>query len=122
MREAFSGTPCLSLLPSCRFVWKRLGTAISRASRVFDNSGKVCQSNNCNVIKDKISDFRPKVPAIVALRNPGMKPRHWEELSEKVGTTVGVVWEARALIESLLDSSVVVFSGEQKNKNGLALP
>lgn len=62
----------------------RLGTAIQKASRVFDNTGKVAQSNICNTIKDKVTAFRPKVPAIVALRNPGMKPRHWEQLSEKV--------------------------------------
>ncbi|CAM9230557.1 unnamed protein product, partial [Ectocarpus fasciculatus] len=64
---------------------ERLGTAIQKASRVFDNTGKVAQSNICNVIKDKVSAFRPKVPAIVALRNPGMKPRHWEQLSDKLG-------------------------------------
>ncbi|CAM9874991.1 unnamed protein product, partial [Sphacelaria rigidula] len=64
---------------------ERLGTAITKASRVFDNSGKVAQSNICNGIKDKIAAFKPKVPAVVALRNPGMKPRHWEQLSEKLG-------------------------------------
>ena len=51
---------------------------------MFDKGGKVAQSNICNSIKDKVAAFKPKVPAIVALRNPGMKPRHWEQLSEKV--------------------------------------
>lgn len=62
----------------------RLGATMVKASRVFDTSGKVAQSNICNSIKDKISAFKPKVPAVVALRNPGMKPRHWQQLSEKV--------------------------------------
>lgn len=50
---------------------------------MFENSGKVAQSNICNATKDKIAAFKPKVFAIVALRNPGMKRRHWEQLGEK---------------------------------------
>ncbi|CAN0393364.1 unnamed protein product, partial [Laminaria digitata] len=63
-------------------ITQRLGTSIAKASRVFDKGGKVAQSNICNTVKDKVTAFKPKVPAIVALRNPGMKPRHWEQLSE----------------------------------------
>jgi len=29
--------------------------------------------------------FRPQVPIVVALRTEGMKERHWNMLSEKVG-------------------------------------
>ncbi|CAM9209982.1 unnamed protein product, partial [Choristocarpus tenellus] len=54
------------------------------ASRFFDNNGKVGQSNIANFVKDRVNEFKPKVPIIVALRNPGMKPRHWKALSEKV--------------------------------------
>ncbi|CAN0222226.1 unnamed protein product [Discosporangium mesarthrocarpum] len=66
-------------------VERRYGVTISKASRFFDNNGKVAQSNIANNVKDKVNEFKPKVPIIVALRNPGMKPRHWEALSEKVG-------------------------------------
>eukprot|EP01012_Entosiphon_sulcatum_P030911 TRINITY_DN3847_c0_g1_i1.p1 TRINITY_DN3847_c0_g1~~TRINITY_DN3847_c0_g1_i1.p1 ORF type:complete len:4187 (-),score=787.17 TRINITY_DN3847_c0_g1_i1:47-10915(-) len=37
-------------------------------------------------IKKSIEDFRPLVPVVTALRNPGMKDRHWSELSRELGT------------------------------------
>jgi dynein heavy chain len=36
-------------------------------------------------IKDVLSQFKPFVPIAIALRKDGMKDRHWEALSEKVG-------------------------------------
>jgi hypothetical protein len=34
-------------------------------------------------VRDEVDLFRPKVPLIVALRNPGMRDRHWQDLTEK---------------------------------------
>jgi dynein heavy chain, axonemal len=31
-----------------------------------------------------VDDFRPNIPLITGLRNPGMKDRHWKDLSKKV--------------------------------------
>ena len=39
-------------------------------------------------IKLELEDFRPMVPLIISLRNPGMRERHWEKLTELVGETV----------------------------------
>lgn len=36
------------------------------------------------IIHSKIEDFRPYIPVIQGLRNPGMKTRHWEMLSERI--------------------------------------
>lgn len=36
------------------------------------------------VIKSKIEDFRPHIPLIQGLRNPGMRSRHWDMLSERI--------------------------------------
>jgi dynein axonemal heavy chain len=36
-------------------------------------------------LRDQVEQFRPNVPLIVALRNPGMRERHWETVSEKLG-------------------------------------
>ncbi|PVD29059.1 hypothetical protein C0Q70_11656 [Pomacea canaliculata] len=36
-------------------------------------------------IKEKIEEFRPYIPLIQGLRNPGMRNRHWELLSEELG-------------------------------------
>ncbi len=36
-------------------------------------------------IQQQIADFRPHLPLITALRNPGMRPRHWQLLSQHLG-------------------------------------
>jgi len=36
-------------------------------------------------IKDAVEEFKPQVPIVIALRTDGMKERHWEMLSEKIG-------------------------------------
>ncbi|KAL0235780.1 hypothetical protein GEMRC1_002362 [Eukaryota sp. GEM-RC1] len=36
-------------------------------------------------VKEEIEEFQPHVPLIVALRSPGMRDRHWEEISEVLG-------------------------------------
>eukprot|EP01035_Chromulina_nebulosa_P018879 gene18879-24671_t len=34
-------------------------------------------------MRDEVDAFKPKVPLIMSLRNPGMRDRHWEELSKR---------------------------------------
>ncbi|CAM9286674.1 unnamed protein product, partial [Phaeothamnion confervicola] len=63
----------------------RFAATILKACRYFENSGKSAQSRIANGIKDQIVAFKPKVPIIVALRSPGMRERHWEDLSAKLG-------------------------------------
>eukprot|EP01116_Phalansterium_solitarium_P017128 TRINITY_DN413_c0_g1_i5.p1 TRINITY_DN413_c0_g1~~TRINITY_DN413_c0_g1_i5.p1 ORF type:complete len:4163 (-),score=2181.62 TRINITY_DN413_c0_g1_i5:539-13027(-) len=41
--------------------------------------------NIASDIKAKIDAFKPQLPLISALRNPGMRERHWKEISDKVG-------------------------------------
>jgi len=36
-------------------------------------------------VKGKIDDFKPVVPLALALRKEGMKDRHWDQISNKVG-------------------------------------
>lgn len=42
-----------------------------------------CQSV-ASEIRTKIEEFRPSIPLIRGLRNPGMRNRHWELLSERI--------------------------------------
>lgn len=44
--------------------------------------------NIASDIKGKVDEFKIQVPVVVALRTDGMKDRHWEALSEKVGFEV----------------------------------
>jgi dynein heavy chain len=39
-------------------------------------------------MRASIEEFKPQVPVLMALRTEGMKDRHWEMLSEKVGFEV----------------------------------
>ena len=39
-------------------------------------------------VKRQIEDFRPYIPLIQGLRNPGMRNRHWEQLSTSIGMPV----------------------------------
>lgn len=39
-------------------------------------------------VKSQVDTFRPKVPLMVALRKQGMKERHWNQISDKVGFKV----------------------------------
>ncbi len=36
-------------------------------------------------VKGFIEEFRPYIPLIQGLRNPGMRSRHWDQLSEELG-------------------------------------
>lgn len=39
-------------------------------------------------VKTQIDDFKPYIPLIQGLRNPGMRNRHWELLSDELGFTI----------------------------------
>ncbi|KAI9175897.1 hypothetical protein H9P43_006261 [Blastocladiella emersonii ATCC 22665] len=39
-------------------------------------------------LKDEMEAFKPSLPLIQALRNPGMRDRHWEKLSGELGVNV----------------------------------
>ncbi|CAE7390598.1 Dnah1 [Symbiodinium sp. CCMP2592] len=45
-------------------------------------------------IKEAIDAFVPKVPIVVGLRNPGMAERHWQQVSNLVGSEVTPTMEA----------------------------
>ena len=36
-------------------------------------------------VRHQLEEFKPKVPLIQGLRNPGMRNRHWENLSDDIG-------------------------------------
>lgn len=38
-------------------------------------------------IKNQIEQFKPLIPLILSVRNPGMRQRHWEEFKEVSGNT-----------------------------------
>lgn len=60
--------------------------AISKAHKFFERNQMQHQANVARDIKQQIAAFKPNVPIVVALRNHGMRDRHWNQ----VGTALGV--------------------------------
>lgn len=42
-------------------------------------------------IRDQIERFKPLIPLIQSVRNPGMRQRHWDNLKEETGRNLGRV-------------------------------
>lgn len=40
-------------------------------------------------IKSQIEQFKPLIPLLQAVRNPGMRLRHWDQLKEITGSQFG---------------------------------
>jgi dynein heavy chain len=58
--------------------------AITKAAKFFTKADMKIQSTIANKIKTQVSEFLPEVPMIVTLRNPGMRDRHWQKISEQL--------------------------------------
>ena len=57
-----------------------------RAEKKFE--GKQAPKIVAALLKEKLDGFKPNLPLISALRNPGMKERHWAKLSTEVNTDI----------------------------------
>ena len=60
---------------------------LTKSAKVFDKLGLSSVNEIAANIRGEVDIFKPKVPLIVALRNPGMRDRHWEELSTQLNVT-----------------------------------
>lgn len=67
---------------------EKYSTAISKAHKYFSRQDMEKQMNIANEIKTQVLDFRPEVPAIVTLRNPGMRDRHWDAISKALNVDI----------------------------------
>ena len=56
--------------------------------RFFKDKGITPMLKIAETVKAQLDEFKPKVPLMVALRKDGMKERHWEQISQKVGYEV----------------------------------
>jgi dynein heavy chain len=66
----------------------RYSKGINKAYKTFEKAGNKACMDIASQIKSQISEFQPHTPWIMALRNQGMRERHWTELSEKIGTEI----------------------------------
>jgi dynein heavy chain len=74
-----------------------------------DDAQKVLQI--ARLIKGQIDDFAPNVPIVVGLRNPGMRERHWAQVSDRIAQVVTPEMENFTL-EEFLSLGMVTFGKE----------
>lgn len=43
-------------------------------------------------VKEDIEKFKPFMPLILAVRNPGMRQRHWDNLFEQTGKSSVIIY------------------------------
>lgn len=56
--------------------------------KVYKNLKQGAPSSVADKVKERVEEFQAYLPLIVALRNPGMRKRHWERLGATVGFEV----------------------------------
>eukprot|EP00958_Prasinococcus_capsulatus_P020419 scaffold2645_cov378-Prasinococcus_capsulatus_cf.AAC.24 len=55
---------------------------MQKLEKEFKHRGIPACADQCATIRERVQEFRQHVPLIQALRNPGMRDRHWEQLSQ----------------------------------------
>jgi dynein heavy chain len=63
-------------------------TLIGKASKFFLKNDMAEQASIAKQIQQQVNDFRPEVPMIVTLRNPGMRDRHWVKIADLLGVDI----------------------------------
>ena len=61
---------------------------LAQVIRAFRDKDLIGIQKIAENIKIEVEDFKPYVPLALALRTEGMKDRHWEAISQKVGFEV----------------------------------
>ncbi|KAH9093106.1 hypothetical protein Ae201684P_008767 [Aphanomyces euteiches] len=62
-------------------------TTITKATKYFEKMNIKGCLDIANHIKNEIAAFRPHVPLVLALRNPGMQERHWLQMNQETHMT-----------------------------------
>ncbi|KAF4320280.1 hypothetical protein JM18_005063 [Phytophthora kernoviae] len=61
--------------------------AIQKALKQFEKLNIKGCASIASTIKDEIAAFRPHVPLILSMRNPGMQDRHWGQINQEIQMT-----------------------------------
>jgi dynein heavy chain, axonemal len=59
--------------------------ATNTSFQVFASRGLEHMVANAEAVRSEVDDFALLVPLVQALRNPGMRSRHWDQLSSQSG-------------------------------------
>eukprot|EP00937_MAST-01D_sp_MAST-1D-sp2_P001678 g1678.t1 len=82
---------------------------LNKAARFFErnNDDMKGQLTGCKVMAEemstKVDDFRPHIPMCISMCHPGMRERHWEQISAKIGKKVVPTKDSYTLSEAFED-------------------
>eukprot|EP00792_Barthelona_sp_PAP020_P009040 TRINITY_DN3265_c0_g4_i2.p1 TRINITY_DN3265_c0_g4~~TRINITY_DN3265_c0_g4_i2.p1 ORF type:complete len:4140 (+),score=1212.96 TRINITY_DN3265_c0_g4_i2:30-12449(+) len=62
-----------------------------------------------NEVKAEVAEFSPHVPLLVALRSPGMRERHWKNISEKIGFDLNPSQDENFTLDSVFELKLPEF-------------
>ncbi|KAK2587842.1 hypothetical protein KPH14_003939 [Odynerus spinipes] len=60
--------------------------------------------NLAEMVRDKIEDFKDRMPVVLTLGNPGLKSRHWEQISSIIN--VPIKYDAELSLGRILDMNL----------------
>ncbi len=83
---------------------KKAEMTINKCVNVFKEMPSIL--NVARTIQKKISEFKTSVPLILALRNPGMRERHWKEISKAIGMEL-IVGETINSLQDVFDLKLI---------------
>ncbi len=58
---------------------------LTYSTRYFKDKEIVHMLKIAESVKVQIDEFRPKVPLLLAMRKNGLRARHWNHISDKIG-------------------------------------
>ncbi|XP_044254832.1 dynein axonemal heavy chain 1-like isoform X2 [Tribolium madens] len=59
-------------------------------------------------VKRQIEEFKPLIPLLLSLRNPGMRQRHWDKFKEE--TDINLIWTPATTFKDCLDLGVAEYT------------
>lgn len=59
-------------------------------------------------VKRQIEEFKPLIPVLLSLRNPGMRQRHWDKFKEE--TDINISWTPATTFKDCLELGVAEYS------------
>lgn len=84
---------------------------LNKSTKAFERLGLPQCNTIAAQVRDEVDAFRPKVPLITSLRNPGMRDRHWADLTEKTGAAIPDN-KSELTLQKLVDLGLVTAMGD----------
>ena len=72
---------------------EKYAVAVTKAAKFFTKADMKEQATIAGDILFQVNEFKPEVPLIVTLRNPGMRERHWVSIAEQMKVEITPIEE-----------------------------